>query len=92
MTINANARLTITLSVLAALFVTFVVAYNIGKPEAITLSDRVLNECEIKDVSEESGTTDDVAAILLSAGWYGIGGDGGEILYSPACIDYDYIP
>ncbi len=60
--------------------------------DAGPLSERVLSECEVKDVSEASGTTDDVAAILRSAGWYGIPMDGGERLYSPACVEEGYIP
>lgn len=87
-------RLTITLYFVLTVITVGIVSYAAGtsNERAVPLSDRVLNECEIKDVSEESGTTEDTAALLRSAGFYGIGGDGGEFLYSPACIDEDYIP
>lgn len=63
MTFTANQRLTIVLSFLSALFVTFVVAYNIGTTEPVALSHRVLYECE----SVEVGT--DVGAMLHSNGY-----------------------
>lgn len=89
MTFTANQRLTIVLSFLAALFVTFVVAYNIGKDDTV-LADHTIYTCAVENVGDSSGHTDDTAALLRSAGWYGIGGDGGEILYSPACASqYD---
>lgn len=94
MTFTANVRLTITLYIIGALITTGIVSYAAGasNERAVPLSEQIISECEIKDVSEESGTTEDTAALLRSAGFYGIGLDGGEFLYSPACIGEGFIP
>lgn len=94
MTFTAQMRLTITLFVIGALATVGIVSYAAGasNERVVPLSEQVLSECEIKDVSEESGTTEDAAALLRAAGFYGIPFDGGEILYSPACVEEGFIP
>lgn len=82
MTFTANQRLTIVLSFLAALFLTFVGGYTIGTDET-PLFDRFMYECEKVDISTMG---DDLLALHFSHGYKGDYRDGSDnLLYSPGC-------
>jgi len=81
MTFTANQRLTIVLSVLASIALSFIIGYNIDRQEAPTLLDRTMTECEAYITD-----SDDMAGLLLSYGWKGDYRDKSDsTFYSPSC-------
>jgi len=53
--------------------------------EQTNAQDSALYDCEVVEVGEASGHTEDYAALLRDAGWEGVDVDGAERLFSPAC-------